>query len=53
MSRLYLTVLSRQPTAKERELVSKYLTQPGVKPEQAVEEAIWALLNTAEFRFNH
>jgi hypothetical protein len=53
VERLYLTVLSRKPTAKEREIVGKYLTTPNAKPEALVEDAIWALVNTAEFRFNH
>jgi hypothetical protein len=53
VDRLFLTVLTRKPTAKERAVIEKYLSTPNVKPEALAEEAIWALLNTAEFRFNH
>ena len=30
-----------------------HLTATGAKPEALVEEAVWVLLNTSEFRFNH
>jgi len=53
VDRLFLTVLSRKPTAREREVVTKHFATPGAKVEALVEEAIWTLLNTAEFRFNH
>jgi hypothetical protein len=52
VDRLFLSVLSRQPSAEERKKFVAYLSADG-KPEERVEEAIWALLNTAEFRFNH
>ncbi len=53
VDRLFVTVLTRRPTPKEREILGKHLSTPNVKPEALAEEAIWALLNTAEFRFNH
>jgi hypothetical protein len=49
---LFLSVLSRYPSEEERNRFVQYLSSPG-KPEALVEEAIWVLLNTAEFRFNH
>ncbi|HEY7155254.1 MAG TPA: DUF1549 and DUF1553 domain-containing protein [Gemmataceae bacterium] len=49
---LFLSVLTRPPTDEERKKLVAYLSAEG-KPESLVEEAIWALLNTAEFRFNH
>jgi hypothetical protein len=49
---LFLSVLTRPPGAEERKKFVAYLSGEG-KPESLVEEAIWALLNTAEFRFNH
>jgi hypothetical protein len=52
VERLFLTVLSRQPKAAERERFAAHLTsQADAAP--LVEEAIWALLASAEFRFNH
>lgn len=53
IDRLYLSVLTRKPTAKERALVTKFLATPNVKPETLAEEVIWAAINLAEFRFNH
>jgi hypothetical protein len=49
---LFLSVLSRPPSEEERKKFVAYLTAEG-KPEPRIEEAIWVLLNTAEFRFNH
>jgi len=52
VERLYVSVLTRPPTAEEKERFVAYLT---AKPDaaQRVEDAIWVLLNCAEFRFNH
>jgi hypothetical protein len=50
---LYLSVLTRMPTDAERADVEKYLKdRPKDKP-VAAQELVWALLNSAEFRFNH
>ncbi|MBY0523777.1 MAG: DUF1549 and DUF1553 domain-containing protein [Gemmataceae bacterium] len=49
---LFLSVLTRLPREQERKKFVEYLTadkQAGA----AIEDAIWVLLNTAEFRFNH
>jgi hypothetical protein len=54
VDRLYLTVLNRPPKQSERAKFTAFLQQKGAaKPESQVEEAIWVLLNSAEFRFNH
>jgi len=52
VDRLFLSVLTRLPRADERGKFVKYLTSDK-KPDALVEEAVWVLLNTAEFRFNH
>jgi hypothetical protein len=53
VDRLFLAVLTRQPSAKEREkFVAHLKTDDKRKTDALIEEAIWALLNTAEFRFN-
>lgn len=52
VERLFLSVLSRRPTEAEREKFVSYLTTDKTSA-AAVEEAVWVLLNTAEFRFNH
>lgn len=51
VDRLFLTVLSRPPSAAERDRFVAHLSSD-TKAEPLVEEAIWALLNCSEFRFN-
>ena len=53
VDRLFLAVLTRLPKEQERKKFVDYLTADAKNPGPAVEEAIWVLLNTAEFRFNH
>jgi hypothetical protein len=50
---LYLTVLSRPPRDEERKRFVEYLTSDPKNPEPLVEDAIWVLLASSEFRFNH
>jgi hypothetical protein len=52
VDRMFLSVLNRLPREGERARFVKYLTS-GPKPDPRVEEAIWVLVNSAEFRFNH
>ena len=49
---LYIGVLNRLPTESERSEVSEYL-QKVTERTDAVTELTWALLLSAEFRFNH
>ncbi len=49
---LFLSVLTRYPTADERREAAAFLTAGGGGP-AAVAELEWALLTSAEFRFNH
>jgi hypothetical protein len=50
---LYLSVLSRQPASDECDEVAKYLQGRDKDRAAAVQEMAWALLASAEFRFNH
>jgi len=52
VDRLFLTVLNRPPKESEKKKFVEFL-QSDKKSEGLVEEAIWVLLNSAEFRFNH
>ncbi|HLF95076.1 MAG TPA: DUF1549 and DUF1553 domain-containing protein [Planctomycetota bacterium] len=52
VDRMFLTILNRPPASAERERFVKHLAS-APKPDPLVEEAIWVLLNSAEFRFNH
>lgn len=49
---MYLTVLGRPPKAKEVEAFVSYIKRES-KPDAAVEDAIWVLITSSEFRFNH
>jgi hypothetical protein len=52
VDRLFVWVLNRPPKPKERQRFVAHLTsQADARP--LVEEAIWALINSSEFRFNH
>src|SRR5262249_25581019 len=50
---LYLSVLTRQPSAEERIEVAQYLQGRDNDRAAALQELAWALLASAEFRFNH
>ena len=50
---LYLAVLSRRPTADEREEVGGCLARRSNDKLAATKDLVWALLATSEFRFNH
>ena len=49
---LFLSVLGRLPKETERAKFVAYLSA-NPKPDSLAEEAIWVLVNTSEFRFNH
>lgn len=51
---LYLSTLIRKPTAEDVGDVQAYLNgQTGEARTKAISELIWALISSAEFRFNH
>jgi hypothetical protein len=49
---LYLRTLGRSPDARELDHWTGLLDQPG-SPHAAIEDLLWALLNSREFAFNH
>jgi hypothetical protein len=49
---LYLSVLCRLPKPNEMDLMQKHFTATGDKV-KAAQDAMWVLLNTKEFLFNH
>jgi hypothetical protein len=49
---LYIRVLNRRPSVEETAEVTEYLKSVETR-ELAIQELIWALLTSAEFRFNH
>lgn len=52
MDRLFLSTLTRPPSDSELEKFAAYVST-AEKPQELLEEAIWALLNSSQFRFNH
>lgn len=51
---IYLTVLSRKPTAKEHTFFKRYLDRSNYREKRlAYEDLYWVLLNSAEFSLNH
>lgn len=47
------TILSRPPREEERKLLAGYLKQRADRPAEAQRQMVWALLTSAEFRFNY
>ena len=50
---MYLNVFSRLPQEEEQEWISDYLAKNGERRAEALGDLTWALLNSAEFMFNH
>lgn len=50
---LCVSVLSRRPTAAETEAVAAFLRERSADRALALREMAWALIASAEFRFNH
>ncbi|MCA9011934.1 MAG: hypothetical protein KDB01_19415, partial [Planctomycetaceae bacterium] len=50
---LYLGILTRMPTEDEVKDVTNYLASRVTDRNVAAQELVWAVLNSAEFRFNH
>ena len=49
---LYLTAFSRKPTSVELNRVKEYI-ESATDKQKAVEDVLWAILNSKEFMFNH
>ncbi len=50
---LYLTILSRHPTAEELGIIDAYSPPGNPPPNKKMLEIAWALINTPEFLFRH
>lgn len=50
---LYLSVLTRRPSEPETAAVTNYLAARPNERQAAIQELLWALLASAEFRFQH
>ena len=47
------SVLCRAPTAEESRALEEYLTKRVDRPAEALRQMVWALICSAEFRFNY
>ncbi len=50
---LYLTVLTRLPSDREKATMLKVFAEAGTDRRAAAEDVLWSLLNSKEFLFNH
>lgn len=50
---VYLSALSREPLDEEKAAALAHFLKPDADQKAAAEDLVWALLNTAEFVFNH
>jgi len=53
INKLYLAVLGRSATAEEVADVTAYVNQAPDQKGLLIQEVVWGLLSSAEFRFNH
>ncbi|MBN2449311.1 MAG: DUF1553 domain-containing protein [Lentisphaeria bacterium] len=53
VDRLYLGILSRQPTPEETRLALDHMRTAGMTPQQAAADLAWALINSKEFLYRH
>jgi hypothetical protein len=50
---LYLTMFTRMPTERETDEVVRYVAARPKAKLAAVQEVVWAMLSSVEFRFKH
>jgi hypothetical protein len=53
VTELYLAALSRFPTDKEKQIATAAFSAEGATRQTAGQDVCWALINSAEFVFNH
>jgi hypothetical protein len=53
ITELYLAALNRYPAPEELSLASRAFAAPEATRQSATEDIMWALINSAEFVFNH
>ncbi len=49
IEQIYLTALSRRPTAEEMKMLKEYVASSGMSSMSALEDILWATINSSEF----
>ena len=50
---IYLTTLSRRPTAEEWRILQQFSSDRRWRGRRALIDLVWALINTVEFQYRH
>jgi hypothetical protein len=50
---IFLATLSRFPNEKEKETITQHIPKGGKGREDALQDVVWAVMNTKEFMLNH
>jgi hypothetical protein len=53
ITEIYLAAYNRSPRAEELKTALRFFSTPGATRQTAIEDLAWALINSAEFVFNH
>jgi hypothetical protein len=53
VTEVYLSAYSRPPTPEESKIATAAFTEKSATRQSAIEDLMWALINSAEFVFNH
>ena len=53
VTQLYLAAYARRPTQEEMRIATEVFSSPNATRQTAIEDIMWALLNSAEFVLNH
>ncbi|MCX7818997.1 MAG: DUF1549 and DUF1553 domain-containing protein [Kiritimatiellae bacterium] len=51
--RIYLTILSREPTPAERQRIEAYARSGAARGRELAVDLVWALINSSEFLYRH
>jgi hypothetical protein len=53
LEEIYLSMLARFPSDEEKQKLSQFMSENKGARAQALQDVVWALMNTKEFLFNH
>lgn len=53
IEKIYLSLLSRYPQDSEMKIIDEYFEKEGISFNQALEDIVWAIINSKEFLYRH